>query len=114
MAADTNFFDNLVKGIKHSIHVCAPGKVVSYDAASHTADIKPLFMTADDDTLYEQPLIQDVLVLKHVEADMKVGAMVFLSFADRALDNLTNKPFDPDSTRTHDITDAVVIGVYEL
>ena len=52
--------------------------------------------------------------MKHVEADIKVGSCVFVSFAERSLDNLDgNKTFDPDSRRTHSINDPVVIGVWE-
>lgn len=44
----------------------------------------------------------------------KPNDIVFVAFADRALDNLQNKPFDPDSHRTHSLVDAVIIGGYQL
>ncbi|MCY7919565.1 Gp138 family membrane-puncturing spike protein [Bacillus atrophaeus] len=114
MTKQTNFYDALIKNIKHSIHTLAPARIVSYDAGTKTASVKPLFMTADEDTLYEQPLIEAVPVLKHAQADIVPGGVVFVAFAERALDNLSgNKPFDPDSSRTHDMTDAVVMGVWD-
>lgn len=44
----------------------------------------------------------------------KPNDVVFVAFAERALDNLQNKPFDPDSHRTHSLVDAVIIGGYQL
>lgn len=44
----------------------------------------------------------------------KPDDIVFVAFAERALDNLQNRPFDPDSYRTHSLVDAVIIGGYQL
>lgn len=44
----------------------------------------------------------------------KPNDVVFVAFAERALDNLQSKPFDPDSHRTHSLVDAVIIGGYQL
>ncbi|MGM0806529.1 MAG: hypothetical protein ACQET8_17445 [Bacillota bacterium] len=45
---------------------------------------------------------------------LKKGDIVFVAFAQRALDNLQSKPFDPGTIRKHDIRDAVVLGVHGL
>lgn len=39
------------------------------------------------------------------------GDIVVVAFAERAMDNLTTEPFDPDSTRTHHIQDAMITGI---
>ncbi|WP_406595181.1 Gp138 family membrane-puncturing spike protein [Bacillus velezensis] len=114
MSKATRFFDVFEKRIKLSIHTLAPARVVKYNAEKHTADLQLLFLMNDGEYLHEYPLIEHAPVLKHVEPDIKVGSSVFVSFAERSLDNLNgNKTFDPDSRRTHSINDPVVIGVWE-
>lgn len=112
MPSHTNFFDLLERRIKLSIHTFAPARVVSYDATKHTADVELLFLTCDmEGYLDNYPLIQEAIVLKHV-GDLKKDEVVFVSFAERSLDNLNGpKPFDPEYSRTHDIKDAVIVGV---
>lgn len=107
MAADVKFFENLIEAIKANIYVAAPAKVVQvYDK---TADIKPLFK----DNGEEHALILAVPVLKHVQP-VAVGDIVHVNFTDRALDNLSKQPFDPQFSRMHSMTDAVIVGVYDL
>lgn len=55
---------------------------------------------------FKQPL--------NLTPSFKPNDIVFVAFAERALDNLQNKPFDPDSHRTHSLVDAVIIGGYQL
>lgn len=55
-----------------------------------------------------------VTLMEDVEfvPSLKKDDVVFVGFAERALDNLNgSKPFDPEYRRTHDIRDAVVLGV---
>jgi hypothetical protein len=67
----------------------------------------------NDDNVDDWPLIEDALVLKHV-GDLAAGDVVVLLFADRALDELNgSEKFDPDSTRSHDLTDCFVVGVIQ-
>lgn len=43
---------------------------------------------------------------------LKPGDEVWVNFAERALDNwVGNTPFDPEYNRTHDIRDAVIVGL---
>lgn len=42
------------------------------------------------------------------------GDVVFVGFAERALDNLQRQPFDPDAHRMHNVRDAVVLGVFNV
>jgi hypothetical protein len=114
MSQPTRLFDALLRNIQLNLYVSAPAKVIKYDSGAHTADVEPLFMSEDNDgNLDAWPLIEDALVLKHV-GDLAAGDVVVLLFADRALDEMNgSEKFDPDSTRSHDLTDAMIIGVIQ-
>lgn len=111
----TKFFDALSQKILLGIHTTAPARVTKLDMARHRATVKILFKTKSlSGNLSEYTVIEDVPILKHCMDDIKVGSCVFVSFAERALDNLNgNKEFDPDSVRLHDVSDAVIMGVFE-
>lgn len=140
MAKDTKFLDAFARQIKLSIHTMAPAKVVKYDENKQRADIQLLFMTVyADGTKEPYRLLENVPVIfqrfkinkgrpftaiingvsrtVQVEQDLvytpflRAGDIVLVGFAERALDNLTNRPFDPEFHRTHDVQDAVVLGV---
>lgn len=140
MAKDTKFLDAFARQIKLSIHTIAPAKVVRFKENERKADIQLLFMTVyADGTKEPYGMIKDVPVLYQrfklnqgksftakitgdtqtiqVEQDLvftpflRAGDIVLVGFAERALDNLTNKPFDPGFHRTHDVQDAVILGV---
>lgn len=140
MAKDTKFLDAFARQIKLSIHTIAPAKVVRFKENERKADIQLLFMTVyADGTKEPYGMIKDVPVLYQrfklnqgesftakingftqtiqVEQDLvftpflRAGNIVLVGFAERALDNLTKKPFDPEFHRTHDVQDAVILGV---
>jgi hypothetical protein len=140
MAKDTKFLDAFARQIKLSIHTIAPAKVVRFKENERKADIQLLFMTVyADGTKEPYGMIEDVPVLYQrfklnkgqsfaakingvtqmvqIEQDLvytpflRAGDIVLVGFAERALDNLTNRPFDPEFHRTHDVQDAVVLGV---
>jgi len=140
MAKDTKFLDAFARQIKLSIHTMAPAKVVRYHEEKQKADIQLLFMTVyADGTKEPYGLLEDVPVMfqrfklnkgqpfsikingvtqtAQIEQDLvytpflRAGDIVLVGFAERALDNLTNKPFDPEFHRTHDVQDAVILGV---
>lgn len=140
MSKDTKFLDAFARQIKLSIHTMAPAKVVKYNENKQRADIQLLFMTVyADGTKEPYRLLEDVPVMfqrfklnkgqpftaiidgvsrtVQVEQDLvytpflRAGDIVLVGFAERALDNLTNKPFDPEFHRTHSVQDAVVLGV---
>ena len=114
MSKQSKFFDEFSRAVRLAVHTGAPAKVVKYDAGKKEADIELLFMTAyKDGTKEKYPLIEGAPVLKHVGALSK-NDIVYVSFAERALDNLQDEAFDPDASRMHDIKDAVIIGVMEL
>ncbi|PFR93527.1 hypothetical protein [Priestia megaterium] len=109
MANDTKFFEALIQKIKKSIHVTVPAKVTAVHGA--TADIKPLFK----DNGEEHTLVLDAHILEHVEyqAPLAVGDIVYVSFADYALDYLSSEPFDPQFSRMHSMNDAVIVGRFK-
>lgn len=45
---------------------------------------------------------------------LKPDDIVFVAFAERALDNLQKKPFNPEFHRMFDIQDAVIYGGFKL
>jgi hypothetical protein len=140
MAKGTKFLDTFARQIKLSIHTIAPAKVIRFKENERKADIQLLFMTVyAEGTKEPYGMIEDVPVLYQrfklnqgqsftatingvtqtvqVEQDLvytpflRAGDIVLVGFAERALDNLTNKPFDPEFHRTHDVQDAIVLGV---
>lgn len=140
MAKDTKFLDAFARQIKLSIHTIAPAKVVKYDENKQKADIQLLFMTVySDGTKEPYKLLEGVPVMfqrfklnkgqsftavingvsqtVQIEQDLvyapflRAGDIVVVGFAERALDNLANRPFDPEYHRTHSVQDAIVLGV---
>lgn len=140
MAKDTKFLDAFARQIKLSIHTIAPAKVVKYDENKQKADIQLLFMTVySDGTKEPYKMLEGVPVMfqrfklnkgqsftavingvsqtVQIEQDLvyapflRAGDIVVVGFAERALDNLTNRPFDPEYHRTHSVQDAIVLGV---
>ncbi|MED3888137.1 hypothetical protein [Priestia aryabhattai] len=107
MADDINFFLNFAQAIKAKIYVAAPAKVIN--VYEKTADVKPLFKEDGE----EHSLILDVPILKHAKP-VAAGDIVHVNFTDRALDKLSKQPFDPEFSRIHNITDAVIVGVYDI
>lgn len=141
MSKETNFFDLFERRIKLAIHTSGPARVLAFDEEKREADIELLFMTANSNGgLSKYPMIPSVPVMgmrykvkteyqAHIDGTsstiqpleeieyvpfLKKGDVVFVVFAERALDNLQNTPFDPDSMRTHDVRDAWIVGVWGL
>lgn len=139
MASSTNFFDQFERYLRLSMNTFAPARVVSFDEEKRTADVELLFLMVDlDGDLDKYPLIEDVPVagmryrsaksykalvdgvestinpIEEIEFTpfLKKDDVVWVAFAQRSLDNMKgNKPFNPEFYRTHDIKDAVVLGV---
>jgi len=107
MAHDTDFFQKFIQHIKAEVYVAAPAKVVKVNGK--TADIKPLFKEDGE----EHALILDAHILKSA-GSVSEGDIVHVNFTDRALDYLSNQPFDPQFSRMHSINDAVIVGVYDI
>nr|WP_232242600.1 Gp138 family membrane-puncturing spike protein [Paenibacillus sp. GSMTC-2017] len=101
------------------MHVAFPCKVISYQAATNRASLQPLTRT----TNAEPAIIEHVSVLGQrymingYETTcipyVKAGDIVLVVCSDRELKNAqTGKVSKPDSSRMHDVNDAVIVGVF--
>lgn len=123
MGADTKFFDQLIKNIKLSIHTMAPARVLSFNESNKTADIELLFLSSNSNgELTRYAPIDNVPIIgmrykvngavEEYIPYLKKDDVVYVGFAERAMDNLDGpKVFDPDFRRTHSTRDAVILGV---
>lgn len=113
MASDNKFYSMLMREIGLHLYVAAPARVIKVHS-DHTADIKPLFKTRDeDDHVQEHSPVMGAPILKHV-GTVNTGDVVWVNFADRALDHMQgNKTFEPGFNRLHSINDAVIVGVFQ-
>lgn len=128
MSSETKFVDSLIKRVQLSIHTMAPARVINFYESTQEADIEVLFMSADKGgNVAKYPLIPRVPVLG-MRFKTKAGStlsdeleyipflkkndVVFVGFAERAMDNLQKVPFDPQFRRTHDLRDAVILGMF--
>lgn len=99
----------------YSTNVGNFARVICYNSSSHTADIEP--QVDDAGGKDEVGIINDCPVLMNCYAfdggkSMKPGATVFVVFNDRDLDNFDGGKYTKASDRTHDVNDAVVVGVF--
>jgi hypothetical protein len=113
VGVETNAFDAVIKNVKMSINTFAPARIIKYyPGAKAEADIEILFKYQIDKegNTTRYPMISGVPVLNEVKTGLTPGDMVFVAFAQRALDNLQDVPFDPGFMHMFSIKDAVVIG----
>lgn len=130
----------LVHRIYTSIDSASIARVVKYDKKKHVADIQPLANFADGtrsaqfldvpvsencyktDELLEKLKPEFAKVDAHVGSSitsklpkkprMRVGSIVVYVALDRDMDNWdgTGNEFTPESNRTHDANDSIIIG----
>lgn len=102
-----------------NVHVGLPCRVISFNESTCRADVQPLIRSGAD----EPAVIQNVPALGRkkkvgnvIETEnpfYEKGDIVFVVCADREIKNtLSGKVSSPDSSRTHDINDAVIVGVF--
>ena len=125
-AAKPSEHEVLLEGIRGQmarIHTALPGVVVSYDAASQTATVKPAFKFAYKDPSgdgsvkrYEPNAISNVPVAFpgagdfSITWDLAAGDEVLLIFAERSLDewrSLGGSSHEPSDLRRFDLSDAI-------
>ena len=104
-----------------NIRVSMPAKVVSYDAATNRASIKPIgTYTTPDWQEIEYPVIHNVPIqfpcgvggTAGVTFPIKAGDGCIVIFADREIENFLNGSFC-DDMRSHSMNDAYAIpGLY--
>jgi len=98
--------DNLLKQVfnehLNNLHTAMPCTVVRYYVAEDKADLQPQFKRVKGGETQDYPMINKAPLLSHVPRPLEPGDIVFVVFAERALDFV--------GTRRHDLTDAVIIG----
>ena len=111
------------RDIFESLHCALPGTVVSFDAETQTAVIRPAvvreverqgrFSRSRDGTARSRPfvplpLLRDVPVFMPVPFEVNPGDACLVIFADAAIDAWlqTGEESVPISGRTHDLSDA--------
>jgi hypothetical protein len=108
----------------NELFVAMPGRVVKYNAATQTADIKPLLKRAYIDDQGNEDL-DDLAVLPNVPVmfpraggfflsfPLAVNDNVLLLFMDRSIDSFMSSSgsvaLDPVDLREHDISDAIAL-----
>jgi hypothetical protein len=113
MSKETQAFDAVIKNIKLSINTFAPARIVNYyPGVKAEADIEILFKYQVDSygNTARYAMVNRVPVMNEVKTTLQPNDMVFVAFAQRALDNLQEVPFDPGFRSMFAIKDAVVIG----
>jgi hypothetical protein len=141
MSNSTTFFNGLLTETILNLHTAMPCKVLSYNESTRRAKIQPLFMmkefgrepevlspVEDVPVLYQRfkvnngepfPMkINGTTQTAEIDQELiftpviKAGDVVLAVFCQRAIDDvLTGKVAYPDTNRTHDIHDAVIVGV---
>ncbi|MEK4113221.1 Gp138 family membrane-puncturing spike protein [Paenibacillus sp. FSL M7-1414] len=118
-ASMATLLQSLVDKAMSDIHVGLPCRIITFDESSCTADVLPLIKTGEDEPamiLNVQALGQKLNIdgaKKVCKPDLASGDIVFVSFADGELRNtLTGSVAKPNTTRSHDRNDAVIVGVF--
>ncbi|GKU78570.1 Gp138 family membrane-puncturing spike protein [Paenibacillus sp. L3-i20] len=101
------------------MHVAFPCKVLSYQATINRACLQPLIRTTTSEPaiIEHVPVLGQRYLIDGIETTcvpfVKAGDIVLVVCADRELKNAqTGKVAKPDSSRMHDVNDAVIVGVF--
>lgn len=141
MSKSTIFFNNILSDAVLKINTAMPCSVISYDAAKKEAKIQPLFMVKyKGQEPQKLPVLEGVPVVSQrfnvndgqsfnakmngssvslafdepvsFTPHLEKGDMVFVVFAQRALDKvMSGNVAYPQINRHHDLRDAVIVGV---
>lgn len=103
MSAPDKLFKQLFNEHLNNLHTSMPCTVIKYYPDENAADVRPNFQRSIGGNVQEYPIIQKAPVLKHID-ELQEGDVVFVSFAERALDYVGH--------RRHDLSDAVIVGVF--
>lgn len=113
--------ENMAKQKISEIHTAMPGKIISFDASTCTATVKPTLMyyTADDDIL-EYPLITGVPVFMpragsaQITYPVKADDSCLIVFSERSIDEWLGKgSTDNHDPRQYDLTDGFAfVGMF--
>lgn len=99
------------------LHVAMPGRIVSYDASTQRASVRPMTSRRIDDIEVALPVVDGVPVCwprsttSILSFPLAVNDPVWLMVPDRTLDGFrgTGLAVPPDSPRTHDLSDVVCL-----
>ena len=94
----------LKQDIFENLHCALPGKVISFDAESQTAVIRPAVRITSG---FEIPVLRDVPVFMPVSFEVHEGDACLVIFADRDIDAWfeTGEAEVPPSGRMHSLSD---------
>lgn len=115
----TTFFNNFSGQIIGGINNCMLGKIEKFDGEAMKAEVSPLVKFRNkDESLETRPLLIEVPVsfLKAgpfiIRPPYRNGDIVLVVFADEDIENvlLSGELSNPNSTRTHSLDDAIVVG----
>lgn len=114
-----NIIKNAIEQRLLDLHTMLPGKVVSYDSATQTADVQPQIKKTfnNGQSAVNLPVIPEVpvwffrTVNSHIHIPLKADDYVMLIVAERSLDKfmLSDGIVDPQDSRKHNLSDCVAI-----
>ena len=116
---------NLKQNIFRSLNVCKPGKIISFDSATKTAQvqIQDKFIMDDGSSIKSYPPLVDCPVFTlqgggaNLTMPVKAGDPCLILFSDRNLDNWfsTGSEAAPATFRCHDLSDGIAfVGISSL
>ena len=128
-----NFIGDSLK----EMHTCIPAKVVSFNGASYTATVQPLYNADYDGVISPMSQIVSAPVLKWklklsggsitinggqsepftadnvvIEQKLEPGDIVLVAISERSIDDIgSGEVHTPTSSRVRDLTDGIIVGV---
>lgn len=107
------FFDDLIGNATSGMYVARLGKVVKFYPETQSADVMPL-PSKDNSTVLNAPVCtvrsSDFLIYY----PLKAGDMVVILFCDNDTENIKLGSDSAQTERSHDVSDAVVLGGFTL
>lgn len=115
----STLIEGMIGRALEGLHVGFPCRVISFNEVTCTANVQPLLRTGQD----QPAVIQNARAISRkrriggvVEVEKPYydpGDVVFVVCADNELKNaLQGNVATPDSSRKHDLNDAVIMGVF--
>lgn len=103
--------DNMIEGKLLNLHTAFVGKVLSVNGTKCT--VQPLArIKAYGKSAQKQAVVTNVPILKHAQADVKKGSIVFCLCGERDIAETIKGNFATPPQGHHDLKDAVVVGVF--
>lgn len=108
---DVKFLQQLMQTIAVQTNVSQLCRVVNISSDKTTVDAQPMALTQENE---KRAMLLNVHVGRMLRDEIKVGDVVVVIFLDRSIANWdkSNRDFQLDHYRTHDLNDAFVVEVY--